>query len=99
MSDLLRWNAAILDDALGITARMHTPGSLDDGTPLDYAWGVRVCRTSGQLVHRHGGDYGRATARLDRLPDASASLAVLAVHSSVERIAALGDLLQSSLIR
>jgi len=42
VSDLLRWNDALLADELGVSARMHTPGALDDGTSLDYAWGVRV---------------------------------------------------------
>jgi CubicO group peptidase (beta-lactamase class C family) len=99
VSDLLRWNAAILDDVLGITSRMHTPGTLDDGTPLDYAWGVRVFHTAGQTVQSHGGHYGHATAKLIRLPDSSAHFAVLAADSSVERMVALGDLLQAALIR
>ena len=99
VSDLLRWNAAILDDALGITSKIHTAGSLDDGTPLDYAWGVRVFRASGRIVHSHGGDYGSATAKLIRLPASQASLAVLAADGSVERIIALGDALQAILIR
>jgi CubicO group peptidase (beta-lactamase class C family) len=99
VSDLLRWNAAILDDALGVASQMHATGSLDDGTPLDYAWGVRVFRASGQAVHSHGGDYGNATAKLIRLPDSSASFAALAGDSSVERMVALGDLLRDSLIR
>jgi CubicO group peptidase (beta-lactamase class C family) len=38
-------------------------------------------------------------AKLIRLPDSSASFAVLAAHSSVERMVALGDLLQASLIQ
>ncbi len=99
VSDLLRWNAAILNDALDITPKMHTPGSLDDGTPLEYAWGVRVFRASGRIVQSHGGHCGSATAKLMRLPDSSASFAVLAAHSSVERMVALGDLLQASLIQ
>jgi CubicO group peptidase (beta-lactamase class C family) len=94
VSDLLRWNVAILDDALGITARMHTPGRLDDGTPLDYAWGVRVFQASGRTVQSHGGSYGSATAKLIRLPDTSANFAALAADSSVERMGALGDLLR-----
>jgi len=99
VSDLLRWNAAILNDALGITAKMHTPGNLDDGTALDYAWGVRVFRASGVVVQSHGGNYGNATAKLIRLPDTSASFAVLAADSSVERMVTLSDLLQASLIQ
>jgi CubicO group peptidase (beta-lactamase class C family) len=77
VSDLRRWNEAIHSDALGITVRMHTPGTLDDGTALDYAWGVRVFHAAGQQLQSHGGDYGNATAKLVRLPGSSASLAVL----------------------
>lgn len=99
VSDLLRWNCSILDDALGITSKMHTPGTLDDGTPLDYAWGVRVFRASGQTVQSHGGHYANATAKLVRLPEHSASFAGLAIDGSVERMVALGSLLQASLIQ
>jgi CubicO group peptidase (beta-lactamase class C family) len=96
--DLLRWNAALLDDDLGITSQLHTTGSLDDGTALDYAWGVRAFETWGHGVQSHGGDYGNATAQLIRVPDRSASSAVLAADGSVERMAALSDLLQAALI-
>jgi CubicO group peptidase (beta-lactamase class C family) len=99
VSDLLRWNDAILSDALGITARIHTPGTLDDGTPLDYAWGIRVFQTSGQTVHSHGGDYGQATAKLIRLPDSGASFAALAVDKSVQRMIELGDIVQNLLLQ
>jgi hypothetical protein len=50
VNDLLRWNTAVFADALGTAERTHTAGSLDDGTPLDYAWGVRVFRSGGELV-------------------------------------------------
>lgn len=96
--DLLAWNAAVLEDAFGIASRTHTPGRLDDGTPLDYAWGVRVYEASGQQVQSHGGGYGTATAKLVRLPESSASFAVLAADSSVERMLLLAEALQASLI-
>ena len=98
MSDLLRWNAALLDDTLNITSRLHTTGSLDDGTPLDYAWGVRVFDASGQPVQSHGGSYANATAKLIRLPQSSAHFAVLAADSSIERMMVLGNLLHAALI-
>lgn len=98
VSDLLRWNDAMLADSLGIASRMHTSGRLDDGTPLDYAWGVRVFRAAGQTVQSHGGSYGDATAKLVRLPDLRASFAVLAADSSVERMVKLGNHLQAGLI-
>jgi CubicO group peptidase (beta-lactamase class C family) len=99
VSDLLRWNAALLDDTLGISSRLHQTGGLDDGTPLDYAWGVRVFDASGQTIHSHGGNHGNATAKLIRLPDRSAHFAVLAADSSVERMVAFADLVQDSLIQ
>jgi CubicO group peptidase (beta-lactamase class C family) len=96
--DLLRWNEAVLADALGITKRLHSTGTLDDGTPLDYAWGVRVFRASGEMIQSHGGNYESATAKLVRLPDRSAGFAALAGDGSVDRMVALADTLQEWLI-
>lgn len=96
--DLLAWNAAVFEDAFGIASRTHTTGRLDDGTPLDYAWGVRIYEASGEQVQSHGGGYGTATAKLVRLPDRSASLAVLAADSSVDRMLLLAEALQTSLV-
>jgi CubicO group peptidase (beta-lactamase class C family) len=93
VGDLLRWNAAILDDSLGIAATIHAPGSLDDGTPLDYAWGVHVFDASGQTVQSHGGDYGTATAKLVRIPARCVGFAALAADASVDRMTRLGDAL------
>ena len=84
-------------DALGITDTLHTPGTLDDGTPLDYAWGVRVFRLGGERVESHGGSWDGATAKLVRLPDRSASFAALALDDSVERMVALSSALQDGL--
>jgi CubicO group peptidase (beta-lactamase class C family) len=99
VSDLLRWNAALLDDTLGISSRLHTTGSLDNGTPLDYAWGVRVFDASGQTVQSHGGNYANATAKLIRLPDSSAHFAVLAADSNIERMVTFADRIQDALIQ
>ena len=97
--DLLRWNDAIFEDALGIAARTHTPGSLDDGTRLEYAWGVRTFSVSGEVVHSHGGSYGNAAAKLVRLPERRAGFAVLAADGSVERMVSLSDALQDYILR
>lgn len=98
VSDLLRWNAALLEDRLGVTALMHTPGALDDGSPLDYAWGVRVTRAGAQRLQSHGGSWEDTTAKLVRLPDLGAGLAVLARDGSVERMTALASTVQRALI-
>ncbi len=97
--DLVRWNDALLADILGITTVLHTPGALDDGTPLDYAWGVRAFRHEGDRVESHGGSWEGATAKLVRLPDSNASFAVLALDGSVERMIALSSALQGGLPR
>jgi CubicO group peptidase (beta-lactamase class C family) len=54
VSDLLRWNETLLEDTLGVADTLHTTGALDDGTPLDYAWGVRVFRAGANRVQSHG---------------------------------------------
>ena len=98
VSDLLRWNDALLTDQLGVTKTLHTTGALDDGTPLDYAWGVRVFRVDGNRVESHGGTWEGATAKLVRLPDQGASFAALAHDGSVDRMVALSSALQDVLI-
>jgi CubicO group peptidase (beta-lactamase class C family) len=97
VSDLLLWNVALLTDALGISRTLHTPGSLDDGTPLDYGWGVRIFRAGDLLVQSHGGSWEGQTAKLVRLPTRRASFAVIALDSSVDRMVALSSALQDAL--
>lgn len=98
VSDLLRWNAAMIEDAFGIAKRVHTPGTLDDGTPLDYAYGVRVYEEAGRQVHSHGGSYGSATSKLVRLPDNHSSFAILAADDSVQRMVDLSEALRQALL-
>lgn len=97
--DLLRWNEALAGDRFGISGTMHRPGTLDDGTPLDYAWGVRVFRVGGHRVESHGGSWEGATAKLVRLPELGRGFAALAGDGSVERMTALSALLQDELLR
>lgn len=96
--DLLRWNEAVLRDTLGVADMIHTTGALDDGTRLDYAWGVRVFRVGDQRVQSHGGSWDDATSKLVRLPDLGASFAVLAADGSVERMTDLSSRLQDELL-
>jgi CubicO group peptidase (beta-lactamase class C family) len=96
--DLLRWNTALVADVLGVSETLHAPGHLDDGTPLDYAWGVRVHRVGGDRIQSHGGSWDGATARAVRLPDRGASFAILTLDGSIERIMELSDRLQAMLL-
>ena len=94
--DLLRWNLALDRDALGVSALVQTPGRLDDGTPLDYAWGVGVREHGGRRVHRHGGRWAGLCAQLVRL-DAEGGLVVLALDDDEDRTTALTDALLAEL--
>jgi CubicO group peptidase (beta-lactamase class C family) len=96
--DLLRWNDALREDTLGVADTLHTTGALDDGTPLDYAWGVRVYDVGSNRVESHGGSWDDATAKLVRLPDLGVSFAALAHDGSVERMTALSSALEDELL-
>jgi CubicO group peptidase (beta-lactamase class C family) len=98
VNDLLRWNEALLSDALGVSETLCATGTLDDGSPLDYGWGVRVFAVSGNRVESHGGSWDDATAKLVRFPDLGAGFAALALDGDVERMVALSDSLQAELL-
>jgi CubicO group peptidase (beta-lactamase class C family) len=91
VGDLLRWNRTLHTDELGISALLHTTGSLDDGTPLEYGWGVAVREHNGYTIHSHGGAWPTLTSKLVRLPATGQSIAVIAAADGVERMVTLTD--------
>jgi CubicO group peptidase (beta-lactamase class C family) len=97
--DLLRWNRAMLEDELGVSTLLHTPGALDDGTPLEYGWGVGVVHLDGALLHRHSGRWENAMAQLVRAPERGTSRALLGLAPFDERERTLGDSLRAVLLR
>jgi CubicO group peptidase (beta-lactamase class C family) len=92
--DLVRWSQALNADELGISDLLQTPGRLEDGTPIDYAWGLGVRTHAGHRVFRHGGGWPGLRARHARLPGLGVSLVLIAVADDSER---LGDLLSGLL--
>ena len=89
--DLLRWNRALHTDELGISALLHTTGRLDDGTALDYGWGVAIREHDGCVVHSHGGAWPGLTSKLVRVPATGRSMAVIALADGVDRMVTLTD--------
>ncbi|MFF0769806.1 serine hydrolase domain-containing protein [Nonomuraea wenchangensis] len=85
LNDLLCWGQALNADELGISAFLQTPGHLDDGTPLDYAWGIGVRSHGGYRVYRHGGGWTGLRALHARVPELDLSLAVIAINDHTER--------------
>jgi len=90
-TDLLRWNLALDRDELGVSALLQSPGHLDDGTLLDYAWGVGVREQAGRRIYRHGGRWAGLSAQLVRIAATGSSLVVLALDDDEERAQALAD--------
>ncbi|MER6000734.1 serine hydrolase domain-containing protein [Nonomuraea angiospora] len=96
--DLLRWSQALNADELDLSALMHTPGRLDDGTPIDYAWGIGVRSHAGHRVYRHGGGWPGLRAMQARLPDLGWSIVFLAIADDTERRAVLLNLLLDAVV-
>jgi CubicO group peptidase (beta-lactamase class C family) len=90
-SDLLRWGQALERDELGVSALLHTPGHLDEGTELDYAWAIGVRTHAGSQIYRHGGLWAGVTTQLVHIPDQKASLVILALDIDEQRAAGLAD--------
>ncbi|WP_186315968.1 serine hydrolase domain-containing protein [Catellatospora sichuanensis] len=89
--DLLRWADAHNDGRLGVSGLLQAPGRLDDGTTLDYAWGVGVRRRHGLAVYRHGGAWPGLRTLLARVPDRGIGVVVTALGDDTERTAMLTD--------
>lgn len=96
-ADLLRWNLALGRDELGVTALLQAPGHLDDGTPLDYAWGLGVRTRSGRRAYRHGGRWAGICAQLVRVGDEGPGLVVLALDDDEDRMQTLATSLLDEL--
>src|SRR3954471_8773298 len=77
--DLLRWLEALNGRVLGddLTDLLQTPGHLDDGTPLDYAWGMAAQPASLGTTYTHGGTWPGWTAKAGRNPATRTAAALL----------------------
>jgi CubicO group peptidase (beta-lactamase class C family) len=77
--DLLHWLEALNRGLLGdqLTDLLQTPGHLDDGTALDYAWGMTARPASIGITYTHGGSWPGWTAKAVRNPAAGTALALL----------------------
>ncbi|MEZ7130508.1 serine hydrolase domain-containing protein [Nonomuraea sp. AD125B] len=85
LNDLLRWGQALNADELGISELLQTPGHLDDGTPLDYAWGIGVRAHGAYRVYRHGGGWTGLRNLHARVPELDLTMAVIATNDHTER--------------
>ena len=78
--DLLRWDESFYTGALGgstLTTIVQTPGTLNNGDKLSYAFGLTVDSYGGRRRVHHGGALGGYRAMLMRFPDEHFSVALL----------------------
>ena len=75
--DLARWDAAFYDEAT-VAPRLAVRGSLDDGTPIHYGWGLSIRTHRGLPIHSHGGSFPGWTAKMVRFPAQRTTVLVLA---------------------
>jgi len=81
--DLARWDAAFYDETT-IAPRLTARGSLDDGTPIHYAWGLSVRIHRGQPIHSHGGSFPGWSSKMVRFPLQRTTVVVLANHERLD---------------
>ena len=76
-------------DELGVSALLQTPGRLDDGTELDYAWALDVREHAGRRIYRHGGRWAGLSTQLVRFADECSSFVIIALDDDEDRTATL----------
>lgn len=97
--DLLRWNDALDRDDLGVSALLQTPGHLDDGTPLSYAWALDVRTHAGARIYRHGGRWAGLSSQLVRIAGRPTGFVIIALDADEDRTAALTTAVLEELTR
>ncbi len=99
VADLTSWLAALDHGPLdpGVVRKLQTPGRFDDGSPVDYAWGVRVTPTRRGIRVTHGGSWGTWLAKTVRVPDRDVAVAVLSTGGTEAAISDTGIRLASVL--
>lgn len=86
VEDLARWDANFYEPVAGagVIESIQQPGTFNDGSPLDYAFGLRVRTYRGARVVEHsGGDAGYRAHHL-RLPELRCSVICLCNFSELQ---------------
>lgn len=92
VAELAAWLDALNQRVFGrgVAELTERPGRLDDATPLDYAWGVRIVPTTTGRLISHGGSWPGWLTKTVRIPERAVAVAVLTQGCSDEQ--AVSDL-------
>jgi CubicO group peptidase (beta-lactamase class C family) len=89
IEDLARWDQNFYDASVGgkaLIKQITTPGTLDSGRSLEYAFGLEVRTYKGLRVVEHGGDLAGYHAYLARFPDQRLSVILLCNLSNINQV-------------
>ena len=88
--DLLTWLEAMNEGRLGadLTTLVQSAGQLDDGTVLDYAWGIAPRPGPAGTLYLHGGEWPGWCAVTVRSPATATAVAVLAATEDMTTVGA-----------
>jgi CubicO group peptidase (beta-lactamase class C family) len=86
-----RWLAAQNRDPLRLAAIVEAPGRLNDGTPVDYGWGLGLRHYRGERLLIHGGGWTGATAKAVRCPALGIAAVALTAGGDMQQVVALAD--------
>ncbi len=87
-ADLATWLEAINEDRLGadLTGLVQSPGRLEDGTVLDYAWGIGPRPGPAGTSYLHGGESPGWCAMTVRCPTTATAVAILAATEDMATV-------------
>jgi CubicO group peptidase (beta-lactamase class C family) len=84
--DLAKWDQNFYDAAVGgreLIAQIQKPGTLHQGQPLEYAFGLYVRTLGGLRIQEHGGDLGGYRTWMKRVPEQRFSVICLCNLTSI----------------
>jgi len=86
-----RWLGTQNRDPLHIADLVEVPGRLNDGTLVDYGWGLGLRRYRGDRLLIHGGSWTGATAKALRCPALGIAAVVLTAGGDMDKVVRLAD--------
>lgn len=98
--DLLRWLDGLNTERLGtdLTRLVQTPGRLDDGTPLSYAWGMTARPGAGGTTYTHGGNWPGWTAKTVRNPTTRTAVALVTGNDDIQLVSGTAEAVHARLV-
>jgi hypothetical protein len=86
VGDLYLWDQAFSTNALGkdVMDMLQTPGLLNSGKKIDYAWGLYVTEYKGLGIVRHSGSWAGFRSAMVRFPEQRFSVIILANLDAID---------------